>query len=133
MDFATVDNVSADWGDLTLDQEERVEEWISQASDKLRLKGLSIGIDVDQLVSTNPIALKGARNAVVAAIRRRLTNPTGQQQFSQTNGPFSKSGSFGPQLASGALYIAAEDLTGWLVKPKPPRKIQSFRVNAGMR
>lgn len=132
VEFATLDDVVADWGDLTLSQEERVEEWVSQASDKLRLKGAEIGVDVDQLVLLNPLAKQGARNAVVAAIRRRLTNPTGQQQFSQTDGPFTKAGTFAPALASGSLYIAAEDLAGWLKKPMR-RRLRSFRINAGLR
>lgn len=129
-DFAEPSDVASDWGELTVADEERVAEWISQASDKLRLKGLQAGIDVDELVATNDLAKRGAKNAVVSAIRRRLNNPRGQQQFSQTDGPFAQSGTFAPALASGSLYIADEDLAGWLIKPKR-RRLQSFTIRRG--
>lgn len=130
-DFATPGDIAGDWGELTLEQEERVQDWLETASDKLRLKGMVAGVDVDQLVSSNVLAAKGARVAVISAIRRRLTNPTGHQTFNQTDGPFTKGGTFSAANASGNIYIADEDLIGWLTKPKR-RRIQSFSIRRGL-
>ena len=128
--FATPDDIAADWGELTLEQEERIPDWLETASDKLRLKGMAAGVDVDQLVAANELAAKGARVAVISAIRRRLTNPRGQQTFNQTDGPFTQGGTFSAANASGNIYIADEDIIGWLKKPKRGR-IQSFTIRPG--
>lgn len=129
--FATPEDIAGDWGELTLEQEGRVADWLETASDKLRLKGMAAGVDVDQLVASNELARKGARVAVISAIRRRLTNPRGQQTFNQTDGPFTQGGTFSAANASGNLYIADEDLAGWMSRAKRGR-IQSFTVRAGI-
>lgn len=132
--FATIDDVIADWGEIgTTGEESQVETWIASLSNRLRLIGRKRGQDVDALVVSDPLAKEGAKDAVVAAVRRRLQNPEGFRQLSEseTTGPLSesRSGTLDSTIAGGGMNFLEDDLL-WLPTAKKSR-IQSFGVKSG--
>lgn len=132
--FATIDDVIADWGDIgTTEDESQVETWINALSNRLRLIGRKRGQDVDALVASDPLAKEGAKDAVVAAVRRRLQNPDGYRQLteSETTGPLSESRSLtlDTSISGGGMNFLVDDLL-WLPTAKKGR-IQSFGVRSG--
>lgn len=133
--FATAENVAAVWGELTVDEESKVEAWLLIASNKLRLKGRKCGIDVDRFIAGDELLTEAAKDAVVAAVRRVLLNPKGlrQRSVTTTDGPFSDTGSetVDAAISSSAIYIADDDLT-WL-PCTPQKRFRSFAVKSGFR
>lgn len=133
--FALVEDVEAVWGDLTVEDETKVEGWLIVASTNLRLIGRKRGIDVDQYIAGDELLIEAAKNAVVASIRRVLLNPKGLRQRSTTttDGPFSDTGSetVDTALSSSEFYFSDNDLT-WL-PPAPKQRFRSFGVKSGFR
>lgn len=133
--FATVEDVEAVWGELTVGEETKVGAWLLIASNKLRLKGRKCGIDVDQFIAGDELLTAAAKDAVVASIRRVLLNPKGlrQRSVTTTDGPFSDTGSetVDAALSSSAIYVADEDLS-WL-PCAPKNRLRSFSVKSGFR
>lgn len=128
--FATADDVIAIWGELTQDEQDRVEAWIDQASIDLRVIARNRGVDIDALVASDELAAEVAKNAVVRSIKRVLMNPEGWRQKSTTTGPFSDSGTLDTAISSGLVYIADSDIVGLF--PRRRATIRSFRLNAGL-
>lgn len=133
--FATVEDVVAVWGELTVDEESKVEAWLEVASTNLRLAGRKRGIDIDQYIAGDDLLTEAAKNAVVASIRRVLLNPKGLRQRSATNtdGPFSDTDSetVDTTLSSSQFYFSDNDLS-WL-PGAPKSKLRSFAVRSGFR
>lgn len=132
--FASVDDVAAVWGDLSVEEEERVEAWLLTASNNLRLIGRRRGIDVDEYIEGDELLTQAAKDAVIEAIRRRLMNPGGIRQRSRTvvDGPFSDTSSetIDNAVSSGGLYFTDADLS-WL--PTARGGLRSFSVRSGFR
>lgn len=129
--FATVDDVVAIWGELTQEEESKVEAWIDQASIDLRVIARNRGVDIDALVAADALAAEVAKNAIVRSIKRVLMNPEGWRQKSTTTGPFSDSGTLDTAISTGLVYIADGDIAGLF--PRRTGLVRSFRVNAGLR
>lgn len=133
--FASVNDVSNMWGELTLEEEERVTAWLATASNNLRLIGRRRGIDIDQYIAGDELLTQAAADAVVEAVRRRLMNPGGVRQRSRTivDGPFSDTSSetIDSAVSSGGLYFTSADLE-WL-PAAPSRGLRSFSVRSGFR
>ncbi len=133
--FASVNDVSTMWGELTLEEEGRVTAWLATASNNLRLIGRRRGIDIDQYIGGDELLVQAAEDAVVEAVRRRLMNPGGirQRSFTRVDGPFSDTSSetIDSAVSSGGLYFTAADLE-WL-PTAPGRGFRSFSVKSGFR
>lgn len=121
--FASVDEVEAVWGELTVAEEAQVEAWLVTASNNLRLIGQERGVNVDTFILGDELLEQAAQDAVVESIRRRLMNPEGIRQRSSTvvTGPTSETESetIDSAISAGGLYFNDDDLR-WL--PKKPRK-----------
>lgn len=128
--FADVTDVEKVWGELSGDQEERVQAWLDQASNQLRLIGRRRGVDVDALVASDPLVAIVVRDAVVNAVKRVLMNPEGYRQMSRTKGPFTESGTIDTALSTGMIYIADGDIVGLF--PAARGRFRSFRVKPGL-
>ncbi len=132
--FATVEDVEEVWGELTVDEAEKVEGWLNVAFTSLRLIGRRRGVDVDQYIAGDPLLQEAAKNAVVASVRRVLLNPNGLRQRSTTmaDGPFSDTGSetLDSSISSSRFYFDDDDLI-WLPALRRQR-FGSFRVKAGL-
>lgn len=134
-DFATVEDVAAVWGDLTVAEEKLVEAWLATASNNLRLIGRRRGINIDDFIAGDEQLTQAAKDTVVESVRRRLMNPDGVRQRSRTvtDGPFSDTtnDTIDSSISSGALTFTDRDLD-WL--PTPRRRVfQSFTVRSGFR
>lgn len=128
--FATSEDVAAVWGELTTDQETLVEAWLAQASNQVRMIARQRNVDVDSLLTGDPLAAVLVRDAVVNAVKRVLMNPEGYRQLSRTKGPFTESGTIDTALSTGMIYIAAADIAGLF--PAPRGRFRSFRVKPGL-
>lgn len=133
--FASVHDVETVWGDLSVEDEAKVEGWLDTASTNLRLIGRKRGINIDQYISGDELLTEAAKNAVVASIRRVLLNPKGlrQRSVTVTDGPFSDSGSetVDTALSASEFYFSDNDLS-WL--PAAPRRgLRSFTIRSGFR
>lgn len=134
-DFATVEDVAAVWGDLTVAEEAVVGAWLTTASNNLRLIGRRRGVNVDEFIAGDEQLVQAAKDTVVEAVRRRLMNPEGIRQRSRTvtDGPFSDTtnDTIDSSISSGALTFTDRELE-WL--PIPRRRVfQSFTVRSGFR
>lgn len=130
--LAVPEDVAADWGELGLDEEDQVRDWIKQLTVKLQLIARGRRIDLDALLASDELAREGARIAIVNAVRNRLRNPQGFLSFSETTGPFSRSGTRAPRASEGDLEFDPADLAHWLV-PRRRQRIGAFTVRTGFR
>lgn len=120
--FADLEDVAETWGELTVDEEARINAWIETASNNLRLVGRKRGIDIDAFIRGDEVLLRAALDAVVESVRRRLSNPRALRQRSINfgAGPFSDTGSetVDSSASSGRLYFTDDELQWLPVKPK---------------
>ncbi|MDF2045147.1 Gp19/Gp15/Gp42 family protein [Microbacterium sp. Kw_RZR3] len=134
-DYATVEDVAAAWGDLTLTEEKLVAEWIKTASNNLRIIGRQRGVNVDEVTMMDEFLERAAKDAVVGAVRRRLMNPDGVRQRSRTvtDGPFSDTtnDTIDSSISSGSLSFTDVELA-WLPFRRQ-RTFRSFSVRSGFR
>lgn len=131
--FATVEDVVAVWGELTVAEETQVEAWLVTASNNLRLLGRNRGVDVDSFIDGNELLEQAAKDAVLESIRRRLMNPDGIRQRSRTvsDGPFSDTSSetIDTSISSGGLYFSENELA-WLPASKR-RRFGTIHASSG--
>jgi len=89
--FATPDDVQAVMGEpMTEGERQAAQGLIDQASVELRLRVPGI----DAFVPDDELRTAKARAAVVGAVRRALSNPTGARQLTEVVGPFTTSATY---------------------------------------
>lgn len=132
--FATVDEVEAVWGELTVAEEVQVSAWLVTASNNLRLIGQQRGVDVDAFILGDELLEQAAEDAVVESVRRRLMNPDGIRQRSRSivTGPTSETESetIDTAISSGGLYFNDDDLR-WLPALSRKRRFGVMRAKSG--
>lgn len=131
--FADVTDVEAVWGELTVDEAEKVEGWLKVASTSLRLIGRKRGVNVDQFIAGDELLTEAAKNSVVVSVRRVLMNPKGVRQRSTStgDGPFSDSDSetIDSAISTSQFYFSDDDLL-WM-PGKSRRRFRVMRAKSG--
>lgn len=109
--FATVDDMTALWRQMTAQEQSRAQALLIVVSDALRVEADKVGKDLDALVAANPRLASVAKSVTVDVVARTLMTSTDQEpmsQFSQTAGPYSASGTF--LVPGGGLFIKRSEL-----------------------
>lgn len=131
--FASVDEVEAVWGELTVAEEAQVEAWLVTASNNLRLRGAQRGVDVDTFIAGDELLTAAANGAVVESVRRRVSNPRAlrQRAVTQAATPYSETESetLDSSASSGLLYFTDEEIS-WLPK-RGKSKFRTLRAKSG--
>lgn len=110
--FATVEQLEAYWKALNETEETRAELMLDMASDRLRVIGEQVGVDVDAKVAASTAYASVARWVVMEATKRAMLTPTNQppvESWSQTAGPYSENYKY--TNPSGDLWFKKSELS----------------------
>lgn len=108
--FATLEQLEAFWKDVC--DENRAKFLLELASNRLRLIGVDLNIDVDQKVADSVPYASTISWVVMEAVKRAMLTPVDQQPvdtFAQTAGPYSEN--FKYTNPSGDLWFKKSELS----------------------
>jgi hypothetical protein len=110
--FATKAELAAYWRTLTSDEQKRADVMLPLASNRLRLVGEDLGIDLDAKAEASPAFASTIQWVVMEAVKRALSTPTDQppvESWQQTAGPYSENYKY--SNPSGDLWFKKSELT----------------------
>ena len=110
LQFATVEDMTLLWREMTEAEQRRAKALLVLVSDSLREEGRRVGRDVD-LMAGNPYYESVLKSVTVDVVARSLMTSTDQEpmtQFSQTAGPYSMTATF--RTPDGGLFIKRSEL-----------------------
>ncbi len=128
--FATVEDLSALWRPLTLDERERAEALLPIISDSLRLEADKVGQDLDEMINTKPALESVAKSVTVDVAARTLMTSTNQEplsQFSESALGYTSSGTY--LVPGGGLFIKKSELARLGLKRQRKRQIDLMGGN----
>lgn len=110
--FATVqDYLNLTGQTLTAEQQERVSNLLSVASDRLRQTAMNNGSDLDNMIATGRVLENVAKAITVDIVARTMATPTDEApvtQYSQSALGYTVSGTY--LNAGGGIYIKQSEL-----------------------
>lgn len=109
--FATLEQLEAFWKDIAEADEGRAELLLELASNRLRVIGEDVNVDVDARVADSEAYSTTVRWVVMEAVKRALLTPTDQppvDTYSQTAGPYSENYKY--TNPSGDLWFKKSEL-----------------------
>lgn len=109
--FATKAQLAAYWRTLTAAEEGRADVLLELASNRLRLIGDDVNVDVDARVAASAAYETTIRWVVMEAVKRALQTPTDQppvETWAQTAGPYSENYKY--TNPSGDLWFKKSEL-----------------------
>lgn len=109
--FATVDDLTALWRNLTIEEQGRAAALLEVVSDCLRVEAEKVGKDLDSMVSVSGSYAAVVKSVTVDVVARTLMTSTNQEplsQFSQTAGPYSSSGTY--LVPGGGIFVKRSEL-----------------------
>lgn len=110
--FATKAELAAYWRTLTADEQTRADILLELASNRLRLIGEDVDVDVDAKKAASEAYSTTLRWAVMEAVKRALATPTDQppvDSWGQTAGPYSENYKY--TNPSGDLWFKKSELS----------------------
>lgn len=110
--YATVEQLEAYWKPLSESEETRALLMLEMSSDRLRLMGENVGVDVDAKVAASTAYASVAGWVVMEATKRAMSTPTDQppvESWSQTAGPYSENYKY--TNPSGDLWFKKSELS----------------------
>lgn len=110
--FATINDITTLWRELTNDEQNRAAALLEVVSASLRTEAGKVGKNLDLMVATDVSYAEVAKSVTVDVVARTLMTSTDQEplsQFSQTAGPFSASGTY--LVPGGGLFIKRSELS----------------------
>lgn len=110
-DFATLEDMSGLWRELTAEEKERAKRLLPVISNSLRYEASKVGKDLDKMVEADPALADVARSVTVDVAARTLmtsTNSEPMSQISQTALGYSVSGTY--LVPGGGLFIKKSEL-----------------------
>lgn len=128
--FATVEDLSALWRPLTLDERERAEALLPIISDSLRLEADKVGQDLDEMIKTKPALESVAKSVTIDVAARTLMTSTNQEplsQFSESALGYTSSGTY--LVPGGGLFIKKSELARLGLKRQRKRQIDLMGGN----
>ncbi len=109
--FATVDDVTNLWRELTIEETARTTALIPIVEDNLRVEAQRVGKDIDVL-AINPSYANVLKSVIVDIVARTLMTSTNQEpmiQSAESALGYSQSGTF--LVPGGGLFIKNTELT----------------------
>lgn len=109
--FATLEQLEAFWKDIAAADEGRAELLLELASNRLRVIGEDVDVDIDARVLESEAYSTTVRWVVMEAVKRALLTPTDQppvDTYSQTAGPYSENYKY--TNPSGDLWFKKSEL-----------------------
>lgn len=109
--FATTSQIAAYWRELSSAEKARADIMIVLASDRLRLIGEDVGVDVDAKKEASSAYATTLRWVVMEAVKRAIQTPTDQppvDSIQQTAGPYSQNYTY--TNPSGDLWFKKSEL-----------------------
>lgn len=109
--FATLEQLEAFWKDIAAADEGRAELLLELASNRLRVIGEDVDVDIDARVLESEAYSTTVRWVVMEAVKRALLTPTDQppvDTYSQTAGPYSENYKY--TNPSGDLWFKKTEL-----------------------
>lgn len=109
--FATVEQFEAFWKTLTDAEKTRAESLLALASNRLRVIGEQVGVDVDAKAADSAAYASELSWVVMEATKRAMLTPTDQppvDTWSQTAGPYSENYKY--TNPSGDLWFKKSEL-----------------------
>lgn len=109
--FATLVQLELFWKDVPEADEPRAENLLVLASNRLRVIGDQVEVDVDAKVAASPAYASTVQWVVMEAVKRAMLTPTDQppvSQWSQTAGPYSENYQY--TNPSGDLWFKKTEL-----------------------
>ena len=110
-DFATIEDITSLWRDLTLDERKRAAALIPVVCDSLRVEASKIGKDLDQMIEDNRPLASVAKSVTVDVVARTLmtsTNSEPMTQMAESAMGYSVSGTY--LVPGGGLFIKNSEL-----------------------
>ncbi len=112
--YATVEQVAAQWRNLSMAERERVSTLLPIISDSLRQEAANVGKDLDVLIETGKVLKSVASAVTVDIVARVMMTPTDggdmgpMSQFSQSALGYTMSGTF--LVPGGGIFIKDTEL-----------------------
>lgn len=108
--FATVEELEAYWRTLTDSEKTRAESLLVRASNRLRMIGNQVGVDVDAQAEASEAYKSTAGWVVMEATKRAMLTPEGPpvDSIQQTAGPYSENIKY--TNPSGDLWFKRSEL-----------------------
>jgi len=91
--YANADDLAAFWRTLTEAEASRADDLLTRASNRLRLTGERVGVDVDDKVNNSPAYFSTVQWVVMEAAKRAMLTPIDAppaNSIQQTAGPYSE-------------------------------------------
>lgn len=108
--YANVDDLTLFW--KAPDSSTRAEYLLKLASNRLRLIGADVGVDVDAKVNSEPAYFMTVQWVIMESVKRALQTPIDQvptESYGQTAGPYSEN--FKYSNPSGDLWFKKSELS----------------------
>ncbi len=109
--YASVEDLAIFWRELSENERQRAEMLLKLASNILRGKGASVGVDVDAEKNKNTVFAENLKWVILEAVKRALQTPQDTppvNSYSQTAGPYSEN--FTYTNPSGDLWFKKSEL-----------------------
>lgn len=109
--YATVEDVSILWRQMTYDEQNRCEALIPIVCDSLRQEAQHVGKDLDKMIAETPSLASVVKSVTVDVVARTLmtsTNSEPMTQVSESGMGYSWSGSY--LVPGGGLFIKESEL-----------------------
>lgn len=129
-DFATLDELTALWRPMSLEEQTRAEALLPVVSDLLRIEAEKVGIDLDQRAIDSPSYSTVLKSVTVDIVARTLMTPTDKEpmvQESQSALGYSWSGTF--LSPGGGLFIKNDELKRLGLKKQSIRGLEFYDTN----
>lgn len=129
-DFATLDELTALWRSMSLEEQTRAEALLPVVSDLLRIEAEKVGIDLDQRAIDSPSYSTVLKSVTVDIVARTLMTPTDKEpmvQESQSALGYSWSGTF--LSPGGGLFIKNDELKRLGLKKQSIRGLEFYDTN----
>lgn len=109
--FATVDDMTVLWREMSKEEQARAAELLKIVSDSLRVEAGKVGRDLDKMIENKPYLATVAKSVAVDVTARVLMTSTDAEpmtQISQSAGGYSASGTF--LVPGGGIFIKRSEL-----------------------
>ena len=109
--FATVDDLTELWRQMSADEQIRAEGLLSIVSNRLRQEAYNVGKDIDEMVAESEVYKDVVKSVTVDIVARTLMTSTDKEpmtQYSESALGYSVSGTF--LTPGGGLFIKRDEL-----------------------
>jgi len=109
--FATVDDMTILWREMTAQEQARAAELLRIVSDSLRVEAHKVGRNLDEMIENTPHLAAVAKSVAVDVTARVLMTSTDQEpmtQMTQSAGGYSASGTY--LVPGGGIFIKRSEL-----------------------